>query len=261
MGEKRDAMQLIVLGSGCGIPSLQRGASGHLVIVEQEPLLFDSGTGTLTRLLQCGIHYTQLRHVFYTHTHSDHTAELVPLIQALRTTPHYHRAEPLHLYGPAGFGLFLDALAQAFGTWLLEPGFPLHVHELNQHRLEFPHWCIETRPMAHHRAAIGYRISDEGGRSIVYSGDTEFCTEIVELAQHADLLLLECSFTDEQKVSGHLTPTGAAQIAAQASCPRVILTHLYPPYAELERQIEQRFAQWHPTGTAYIAQDLFRIEL
>lgn len=261
MGEKRDAMELIVLGSGCGIPSLQRGPSGHLVIVGEEPLLFDSGTGTLLRLLQCGVHYTRLRHVFFTHTHSDHTADLVPLIQALRVTPHFRRTETLHLYGPEGFGMFLEALAQAYGRWLVTPEFPLQIHELGQERLEFPNWTIETRPMAHPRGAIGYRISDNDGRSIVYSGDTDICPEIIELAQHADVLLLECSFADEQKVPGHLTPTEAAQIARQAGCNRVILTHLYPPYEELERQIEQRFQQWHPSGTVTAAHDLMRVKL
>ncbi|MDZ7264042.1 MAG: MBL fold metallo-hydrolase [candidate division KSB1 bacterium] len=254
-------MELIVLGSGCGIPSLQRGAPGHLVLVEQEPLLFDSGSGTLVRLLQYGVHYTRLRHVFYTHPHSDHTADLVPLIQALRTTPHYQRTESLHLYGPKGLRQFLEDLAQAFGAWLIAPGFPLQIHELSQDRLEFSHWTIESQPVAHHRSAIGYRVSGKDGRSIVYSGDTDFCPEIIELARQTDLLLLECSFADDQKVAGHLTPTEAAQIAAQAGCKQVILTHLYPPYDELERQIVQRFKQWHPTATVTAAQDLMRIRL
>lgn len=251
-------MELIVLGSGCGIPSLQRGAPGYLIIIDNEPILFDSGSGTLSRLLNFGIDYKQLNFVFYTHTHSDHTADLIPLIQALRTTPNYQRNQIVNLYGPEGFTGFLKLLAQAFGPWLLDPDFPLKIHELSRDRLQFPGWAIESIPMQHSRSAIGYRIESKDGRSIVYSGDTDFCPEIIELANQADVLILECSFSDGEKVAGHLTPSEAAEIAAAAECSQLILTHLYPPSGELEVEINMKCPKIF-SGTISIAQDFMKL--
>jgi ribonuclease BN (tRNA processing enzyme) len=252
-------MELTILGSGCGIPSLQRGAPGHLIQIDNEPLLFDSGSGTLLRLLNVGIDYKKLNHVFYTHTHSDHTADLIPLIQALRTTPNYKRAEKFHVYGPEGFKNFLLILTQAFGTWLLDPSFPVEIHELNRGKLNFSNWSVKIIPVQHSQAAIAYRVESKNGYSIVYSGDTDYCPEIIELAKRADVLILECSFPDNRKMKGHLTPSEAAEIAKQAECGQLILTHLYPPVDELEAEIQSKGHKIF-SGKISIARDYMKLK-
>ncbi|UCE05022.1 MAG: ribonuclease Z [bacterium] len=251
-------MELTILGSGCGIPSLQRGAPGHLIQIDNKPLLFDSGSGTLLQLLNIGIDYKLLNHIFYTHTHSDHTADLIPLIQALRTTPNYKRKEILHIYGPEGFTNFLQILTQGFGLWLLEPNFPVEIHELNRDRLEFSNWLVKTIPVQHSHAAIAYRVESNQGHSIVYSGDTDYCPEIIELAKKAEILILECSFPDNRKVNGHLTPSEAAEIAEKAECNHLILTHLYPPVDELEAEIHSKCHKIF-SGKISIAQDYMKL--
>ncbi|MCU0644712.1 MAG: ribonuclease Z [bacterium] len=253
-------MELTILGSGCGIPSLQKSAPGHLIMIENEPLLFDSGSGTLARLLKVGINYQQLNHVFYTHTHSDHTADLIPLLQALRTTPGYTRKNEINLYGPEGFSDFIQVMAEIFGSWLLVPEFPLKVYDLGSDRLQFANWTVATLPMQHSRSAIGYRIETAEGHSVVYSGDTDVCPEIIELAHQANVLILECSFPDVKKMKGHLTPSEAAQIAAQAECQHLILTHLYPPFDIIEAEIQSKVHKIF-TGKISIAQDFMKIKI
>jgi len=251
-------MELTILGSGTGIPSLQRGAPGYLIQIENEPLLFDSGSGTLFRLLNVNIDYKRLNHVFYTHTHSDHTADLIPLIQALRTTPNYKRKEQLHIYGPEGFANFLKILTQGFGTWLLDPSFPVEIHELHRDQVKYSNWSVKTIPVQHSQAAIAYRIESKAGNSIVYSGDTDLCPEIIELAKRADILILECSFPDNRKVNGHLTPSEAAGIAEKAKCKHLILIHLYPPIEELEADIHNKCHKIF-NGKISIAQDYMKL--
>lgn len=253
-------MELTILGSGTGIPSLQRGAPGHLIQIDNEPLLFDSGSGTLLRLLKIGIDYKQLNHVFYTHTHSDHTADLIPIIQALRTTPNYKRTEKLNIYGPNGFANFLQILTQAFGEWLLDPSFPVEIYELNRDQLNFSNWSVTTIPVQHSQAAIAYRVESKNGHSIVFSGDTDYCPEIIELAKGADILILECSFPDIRKMNGHLTPSEAAEIAKQAECGHLILTHLYPPVDELEAEIKSKCYKIF-SGKISIARDYMKLNL
>jgi len=251
-------MELTILGSGCGIPSLERSAPGVLIRINKQPLLFDSGPGTLVRLLKAEVDYKKLKHVFYTHTHSDHCADLVPLIQALWTTPDFKRIEALHLYGPFGFTKFLQTLSRAFGSWVIDPPFPLFVQELQSEKLEFPDFSVECRPMKHSNHSIGYRIENKTGSSIVYSGDTDYNNEIIELAQNTDVLILECSFPENRKMGGHLVPEEAAKIAAQSNCKQLILVHFYPPYEEVETEIYKIIPKIYK-GELFIAHDFFRL--
>ena len=253
-------MELTILGSGCGIPSLERSAPGILIQINDQPLLFDSGPGTLVRLLKAGVDYKNLEHVFYTHTHSDHSADLVPLIQALWTTPDFKRIKPLHLYGPTSFEKFLENLSQAFGSWVIAPSFPLFIHELQRDKLEFADFTVECRPMKHSKFSIGYRIESNAGNSIVYSGDTDYNDEISELAKNADVLILECSFSEKRKVAGHLIPGEAAKIAKLSNCKQLILTHFYPPYEDVETEINNIIPKIYK-GEFSIAHDLFKLNV
>ena len=253
-------MVIIILVSGCGIPSLERSASCILIQIVNEPLLFDSVAGTLVRLLKVDINYKNLKNVFYTHPHSDHIADLIPLIQALWTTPDYKRNESLNLYGPADFLDFMQTLAMSFGAWVTEPEFPLNIKALNEDKLQFENYNIECCPMEHFIPAVAYRIENNAGRSIVYSGDTNFNNEIIKLAQQADILILECSFPEKRQILGHLNPKDAAKIAAQANCKHLILTHIYPPYEEIEEEICRVIPKIY-SGQFSIAHDFMKISL
>ena len=50
----------------------------------------------------------------------------------------------------------------------------------------------------------------------------------VDLAEGADLLVLESSFPDGEEVEGHLTPSQAGHIATLAGVERLVLIHFYP---------------------------------
>jgi ribonuclease BN (tRNA processing enzyme) len=77
-------VEITILGSGTCVPSLKRGSSGLILRIGERILLFDSGTGTIERMLKRGITYLDLDLVLYTHTHPDHIADLVPLIFACK---------------------------------------------------------------------------------------------------------------------------------------------------------------------------------
>lgn len=150
-------MDLTILGSGCGIPSVRHGSPGILIRISEESLLFDCGSGILGRLSRAGISYTSLKHVFFSHTHSDHSADLIPLVQSLKITPDFTRRESLNLYGPKNFSEFLNFLAQAYGNWVIKPEFPINVFELNKDVLSFDSFIIKTCPVTHSSSAIGFR--------------------------------------------------------------------------------------------------------
>ena len=221
-------MELVVLGSGTGVPSRRRGAAGYVVQMGGGPLLFDCGPGTVTRLVSNHIDPTAIDRVFLSHLHPDHCADVIALVFANSWTPGFRRERSLVVTGPAGTALWLERLFEAF-PGLRPKTWQAVVEEWVEGRAEWDECVVTSAAVVHgDTPALGYRITD-GERTLVYSGDTGETPEIVRLATGADSLLIECSFPDEvQAVSGHLGPSAVGRIATEAGVARVILTHQYP---------------------------------
>ncbi len=224
-----------MLGTGTCIPSPYRAPAGIVIRSGECNLLFDSGSGTLMRLTKAGISYQKLYALCYTHTHPDHVIDLVPILQAFHIASPNQRKSPLLITGPDGFRDFMTQLADIFGSWMLAQSIPMNIYELMHGQLTLPCGILKTAPMEHSRPAIGYRLEiAPNGPVIVYSGDTDYCDEMVELAKWCDVLILECSTPNENKKTGHLTPAHAARIAAKSRAARLVLTHFYPEMDDVD---------------------------
>jgi ribonuclease Z len=74
------------------------------------------------------------------------------------------------------------------------------------------------------------------GRTIVISGDTKPCEQMVSFSKHADLLIHEGTFDtrlqDVAKDYGHTTAAQAAQIAKKAGVEKLYLVHVSPRYLD-----------------------------
>lgn len=250
-------MQLTILGSGTAALQAHRGPSGYVLKAADEIFLLDGGTGTLLKCLQAGISYKGIDKIFYTHLHPDHTIDLAPFLFATKHTPGFVRTKGLKLYGPVGFKAFFEDLINLYGPGLIEVGYEIEITELDETELSIGALRITTKLMKHVAGAVGYRFELDG-KTFVYSGDTDMCEGIIELAQEADVLLLECSFPDEMKVEGHLTPSEAGKIASRAKVDRLILTHMYPP-CEDDDILDACQKQFD--GKVTLAEDLRRFEI
>jgi ribonuclease BN (tRNA processing enzyme) len=220
-------MELVILGSGTGVPSLTRGSPATLVRVHNRTLLIDSGSGTLERLLKVGTTLHNVDMILCTHIHPDHTADLVPFLFASKYEAHPRRGD-LILMGGQGFRVFFQKLQDLYGEWIHSDLFSIELRESGDERHNFEGFSLRTRPMAHRPESIAFRVETDKGRSVVLSGDTDYNTNLVDLASLTDVLVLECAFPDEKKVHGHLSPSLAGRIASESRCKRLILTHLYP---------------------------------
>lgn len=72
------------------------------------------------------------------------------------------------------------------------------------------------------------------GRKIVILGDTRYCEATIRLAKDADVLVHEATFSAELEEKAfkyhHSTTVQAAQVAKEANCKQLILTHLSSRY-------------------------------
>jgi ribonuclease BN (tRNA processing enzyme) len=249
--------ELIVLGSGTGIPSLRRASPGLIIISDNTQIVIDGGPGALRKMLELGITYQDPDLLLYTHLHPDHTADLVPTLFSCKYGD-LPRKKDLLCMGGTGFKSFFEKLETLYDSWIEPQSYHLTVEEISKEAMLYRDLKIFSKPMAHISGSVGYRIEFKDGKSIAISGDTDYCQNIIDLAFEVDLLVLECSFPDGKKVEGHLTPSLAGRIALESHSKKLLLTHLYPVCDQFDvlNQCKQVYL-----GQIILAEDLMRIQI
>lgn len=247
-------MKLTILGSGTAAPLLERSCAGYLIETGSKKLLFDSGAGTIRRLLELKINLFEIDNIFYTHLHNDHINDLGAIIWS----NNYGgiRKKALNLYGPQGFKQYHIILLNK----LLKPhklNFEMNVKELRNSIIKINNIKIKTRQIEHSTTtkSIAYRVEHKN-KVLVYTGDTDYCNETIEIAKNADVLLTECTLPN--KAEGHLTPSLAGRIASKANVKVLILTHFYPKVLKtnIKKQCAKEFK-----GKIILARDKMRINI
>jgi ribonuclease BN (tRNA processing enzyme) len=214
-----------VIGSGTAVPS-DRGSPCNHLLAGGLSIAFDLGSGAVRALWRRKIDIRDLDVVALSHFHPDHTADLVPLLFALRN-PEFGHGSRLTLVGPVGLSDHLGALESVYGDWIRPPGLELTVRELRQGRMDLGELSLSAAPSGHTEESLAFRVQ-EGRKSVVCGGDAVACESLVRIAEGADLLVLECSFPEGHSCEGHLTPSEAGGVAARAGARRLVLTHFYP---------------------------------
>ncbi len=219
-------MKLTILGSGTCIPSVKRGSSGYLIETANSKILFDCGTGITWKLEKIGVNYLEIDHIFFSHIHPDHTADLAPFLFATKYNHYKKRERPLNIWGGAGFIKFFNALKKAYEGWIVPED--LSVDEIRGGFEIFEDFKITTAKVPHIDSSLAYKITSED-KSIVYSGDTDYSESLINLAHKCDLLIIECALAkNEYDLKGHLTPNEVIKIVNAAYPKKAIITHLYP---------------------------------
>jgi ribonuclease BN (tRNA processing enzyme) len=261
MERENPGLTVTILGSGTCVPSLQRGSCSVLMQTGAAHLLFDSGPGTMRRLLEAGTTIFDLNYLCYSHFHPDHSAELVPLIFATKYPDDTRRQSPLKILGGRGLTDLFAGLKAVYGPWIeLAPGLLKFVEFDNttRDRKKFSGFSIETAPVEHNPESVAYRITSADGSSVVYSGDTDFSENLIELATDTDLLICESAMPDSLQVKGHLTPSMAGDIATRAGARKLVLTHFYPDCENVDITSECRKTY---SGPLLLAEDLMELKV
>ncbi len=253
-------MRLTVLGSGTSVPRPDRGSPGYVIQAAGRVMMLDLGPGSLRQLTAAGYAHDQVDAVALTHYHPDHCADLIHFLFAAKYGPGYARTRPVRMVGPIGLKNLHQALVQAFGQWMEpEPGTVewIEVSVNDTQPIEFKDIKLRPGPVEHTPGALAWRVEADG-QALVYTGDTDFSTDLIALARGSDLLLIEAASPEGRKVEGHLMPSEAARIAAEAGVGRLILTHFYP---ECDPEAAVVEAARHFRGPVAAARDLMVVDL
>lgn len=261
MPVEKPEISVTVLGSGTCVPSLERSSCSIMIKVHDARLLFDSGPGTMRRLLRTNTTIFDVDYIFYSHFHPDHTAELVPFLFATKYPDTSQRQTVLTIIAGVGFDVFFAGLKAVYGKWIeLDPGLVdiIQMNNRSADLLQLKDFAVRSAPVAHNPESIAYRITGPEGRSVVYSGDTDYSENLIALSKDVDLLICESALPDDYRMKGHLTPSLAGDIATRAGVKKLVLTHFYPECDQTDIELECRKTY---DGPLVLAEDLMRIEI
>ncbi len=100
------------------------------------------------------------------------------------------------------------------------------------------------------------------GKVVSYCLDTRPCQNAVKLAENADWLIHEATYTDdhieESHQFGHSTAIQAAEIAAEAKAKRLLLTHFSSRYTDVRPLVDQARTVF---PDSFAAEDLAEFEV
>ena len=88
--------ELVFLGTSASAPSVQRGLSSALVMVNEHRFMIDCGEGTQRQLLRTGLGFRRLDKILLTHGHLDHILGLGGLASTLGR---WEALDELNIYG------------------------------------------------------------------------------------------------------------------------------------------------------------------
>jgi len=248
-------MKLTVLGTATPYPRPNNACSGYLLQHGSTAVWVDAGTGTLAEL-QRQIGLDELTAIWVSHSHADHTADLLTAYYAFRFAE-VRVEHPVTLYCPPGLRERLTGFLGPQAVIGLDRVFDI---------VELEGWgeatvgalILSWGPVDHGMPAFALRASAPDF-SIAYSGDSAYCESLVELAENADLLLCEAGYavhpTGEAAV--HCTPEDAGRIAREAGVSRLVLTHLGLDSGEARERAGSVFAG--AVHSAESGQELIRL--
>jgi len=252
-------MEIIILGSGTGVPSCERASPCVLLRAKEVFLSMDMGPGSLRQMARYGIPFYKINLVLITHFHPDHTNDIAHLLFALRSPAIPGEKRPMILAGPAGLNNFIEHLRGMYGKWVDFLNNESKVVEISPgNSFEFKNICINSCRTFHTEESLAYKIEIPGKGPLVYSGDAIYSEELLMLSKGAKMLILECSFPDGTEEKGHLSPHQAGKLAKEANVKTLVLTHFYPEVlqTDITSAIRDTFQ-----GELILARDFLRISL
>lgn len=265
------ALTVTLLGSGSPTPTLSRCHPAAIVSWGDTNVLVDAGDGVVAQLLRSGVRPSTVEHVVITHLHWDHVLGYPAFVWGSWVGGR----ERLEVWGPDGTADMHRRLVREFydeqAEWAIDLGYrpggwrdTVVTDVAPGWRTEVGGCVIEAGAVVHPpMAAVAYRFT-HAGRSVVLSGDTAACDELVAFSRDADLLVVDACAADPPADAVparreliarlrrfHASPQQCVDMAASARVGAVVLTHHLP-------EADVRVDTGDYDGTVHVGADLDR---
>ncbi len=292
------ALSIITLGSGS--PELNSARASACTAVQYRGAYYvvDTGNGSTLSFVKGG-EYGPYRHrdiaaILFTHLHQDHVNDYFDMM----TTRWYEGGKRMDLVGPPGTAelhrflttFFRDDLVyRMLGGGVAGIGVEgmftdVDIRELTgENEFALGPLRVATAEMTHSMYDLAYRFEVEG-RAIVISGDTAFDPRLVELAEGADILVIDANpwadgtrprpvrrplselpaeyqvrepYRGDPEAPNHMSLPEVVRVAAESRAATVVLTHLWPLPVDdaLIRRTVEAFSAGGYTGRVIFAED------
>jgi len=196
---------------------LQSGAS---------QLLLDCGASSLIAMRRFGVEPQAIDTVILSHLHGDHFGG-VPFL--ILDGQFKRRTRPLIVAGPPGVEARVREAMEVFfpGSTRVERKFETRFVELaDRAPVEVGPVRVTGFAVVHASGAppFALRVAAEG-KTVSYSGDTEWTESLIDAARGADLFIAEALFYDK-RIKYHLDLTTLLRHRARLECRRLVVTHM-----------------------------------
>ena len=222
------ALSLQFIGCGDAFGSGGRFNTCFHIVGETSNLLIDCGATSLVAMKKLDIDRNAISAIVVTHFHADHFGG-IPFFM-LDAQFFSKRREPLTIIGPVGLEAWYERVmetafpgsskaSQKFELRLveIEAGTSLVVDDLKVSAFQALHGPPDGPYLA-------VRVEVEG-RSVTYTGDTEWTPALIPAAQDADLFIAEAYFRDKA-IATHLSLNTIEANLEQLRPKRLVLTHM-----------------------------------
>ena len=221
-------IRLQFLGSGDAFGSGGRFQACIMLSGAGERVLLDCGASSLVAVKRAGVDPGEIGTVAVSHLHGDHFGGLPFLVLDGQFS---RRTRPLVIAGPPGTRSRVEAAMEVFfpGSTRVARRFETTFVELAERQAsELGAVAVTPFPVVHESGAPSYALRvGYGGKTIAYSGDTEWTESLIDAARGADVFVCE-AYAFDRKIRYHLDHATLAEHAARLDCRRVVLTHMSP---------------------------------
>ena len=220
-------VRLRFLGSGDNFGSGGRFQACIHVDAGSVRFLIDCGASSLIAMKRAGISTSPIDCVLISHLHGDHFGGIPFFIIDAQLIS--RREAPLLIAGPPGLKKRVCEAMEVFypGSTSAERKFAIDYVELAEGELT-PLGELSVLPVrvvhGSGAPAYAYRIGCTG-KTIAYSGDTEWTDALKTVAEGADLFICESYFFDKA-MKNHLSYRTLMAHRDELGCKRLIITHL-----------------------------------
>jgi ribonuclease BN (tRNA processing enzyme) len=223
-------MRVKFLGCGDAFGSGGRFNTCFLVERDASSFLIDCGASAMISIRHFDVDPNRIGAILLSHLHADHFGGLPFFILDAQLVS--RRTLPLLIAGPKGLNDRFLALMEAHfpGSTNIERKFPVELIEIEPDlatRIS-PGLQVTGFGVVHPSGtpSLALRIECDG-KTIAYTGDTEWVDTLLAAGCDADLLIAE-AYTYERKVRFHLDYATLREKLPLMKAERIVLTHMSP---------------------------------